>query len=61
MKIGLFGAGNMGGALLEAIIKTGKHTVSVFDPSESAGRGSPGVITLRLRCPPVMPPKTAIC
>ena len=36
MKIGLFGAGNMGGALLEAIIKTGKHTVSVFDPSESA-------------------------
>ena len=36
MKIGLFGAGNMGGALLEAIIKTGKHSVAVFDPSEAA-------------------------
>ena len=36
MNIGLFGAGNMGGALLEAIIKTGKHSIAVFDPSEEA-------------------------
>ena len=36
MNIGLFGAGNMGGALLEAIIKTGKHSAAVFDPSEAA-------------------------
>ena len=36
MNIGLFGAGNMGGALLEAILKGGKHTVAVFDPSEAA-------------------------
>lgn len=36
MKISVIGAGNMGGALLEAIIKMNRHEIKVFDPSEKA-------------------------
>ncbi|MBO4326854.1 MAG: pyrroline-5-carboxylate reductase [Clostridia bacterium] len=32
MKIGLLGAGNMGGALLRAIASLGEHDIVVFDP-----------------------------
>lgn len=35
-NITVFGAGNMGGALLEAIIKMDKYDIKVFDPSEKA-------------------------
>ena len=35
MKTGLFGAGNMGGAILEAAVRSG-HTVKVYDPSPAA-------------------------
>lgn len=36
MKISVIGAGNMGGALIEAIIKMDKHDITIFDPSEKA-------------------------